>query len=84
MPNYVGSVRIMAVASGEGAYGSAEKTMAVRNALMVQATLPRMLAPDEEMVLPATVFAMKNNVKSVAVKLERTICYRLRAMLRKL
>lgn len=70
MPNYVGSVRIMAVASGEGAYGSAEKTMAVRNALMVQATLPRMLAPDEEMVLPATVFAMKNNVKSVAVKLE--------------
>ena len=70
MPNYVGSVRVMAVASGDGAYGSAEKTMAVRNALMVQATLPRIIAPNEEMLLPATVFAMKNNVKSVAVKIE--------------
>lgn len=70
MPNYVGSVRIMVVASNEEAYGANEQTMAVRNALMVQATLPRVLAPNEEFSLPATVFAMKNNVQSVAVKLE--------------
>ena len=70
MPNYVGSVRIMAVAANQGAYGSSEQTMAVRNALMVQATLPRILAPNEDFVLPATVFAMKKNVQSVSVRLE--------------
>lgn len=70
MPNYIGSVRIMAVASNQGAYGASEQTMAVRNALMVQATLPRILAPNEDVVLPVTVFAMKNNVQSVAVRLE--------------
>lgn len=70
MPNYVGSVRIMVVAVGENSYGASEKTMTVRNALMVQATLPRVLAPEEEVVLPATIFAMKNNVRSVAVHLE--------------
>lgn len=70
MPNYIGSVRVMAVAANNGSYGSAEKTMAVRNALMVQANLPRVLAPEEDIMLPVTVFAMKDNVRSVSLKLE--------------
>lgn len=70
MPNYVGSVRAMVVASHEGAYGHAEKTMKVRQPLMVLGTLPRVLGVDENFKLPVTVFAMETQVKKVAVKIE--------------
>lgn len=70
MPNYVGSVRVMAVAAKDGAYGSAEKTVAVRKPLMVLATLPRVLGPEEEVILPVSVFAMEPNVKHVRVQVE--------------
>ena len=70
MPNYVGSVRVMAVAAKDGAYGSTEKTVPVRKPLMVLATLPRVLGPEEEVVLPVTVFAMEQSVKQVKVKVE--------------
>ena len=70
MPNYVGSVRVMAVAAKDGAYGSAEKTVPVRKPLMVLATLPRVLGPEEEVVLPISIFAMEPNIKQVKVKIE--------------
>jgi hypothetical protein len=69
--NYVGSVRVMLVASdGEKAYGHAEKAVPVKKPLMVLATLPRVLAPGERADLPVTVFAMDPKVKDVKVKLE--------------
>ena len=70
MPNYIGSVRVMAVAAKEGAYGSTEKTVPVRKPLMVLSTLPRVLGPTEEVVLPVTVFAMDKKVKTVKIKVE--------------
>jgi len=70
MPNYIGSVRVMVVAAKEGAYGSSEKTVPVRKPLMVLSTLPRVLGPTEEVVLPVTVFAMDKKVKTVTVKVE--------------
>nr|WP_321454090.1 MG2 domain-containing protein [uncultured Carboxylicivirga sp.] len=70
MPRYIGSVRTMVVASSDNAYGNAEKTTPVKNPLMVLATLPRVLGPDEEVELPVTVFAMKDNIKNVKVKVE--------------
>jgi len=72
VPNYVGSVRTMVVASNNGAYGSAEKTTAVRKPLMVLATLPRVLGPTEELTLPVTVFAMENKIRNVKVTIEET------------
>lgn len=69
MPQYVGSVRAMVVASYEGCYGQAEKATPVRKPVMVLATLPRVLGPGETVSLPVTVFAMKDNVKSVNVKI---------------
>ncbi len=72
VPNYVGSVRTMVVASNNGAYGSSEKTTAVRKPLMVLATLPRVLGPTEELTLPVTVFAMENKIKNVKVTIEET------------
>ena len=70
MPNYVGSVRTMVVASNQGAYGNTEKTTPVRKPLMVLATLPRVLGPGERLKLPVNVFAMDKKVRNVSVKVE--------------
>lgn len=67
MPNYVGSVRTMVVASGDMAYGKTEKTTPVEKPLMILATLPRVLGPTENLTLPVNVFAMDDHVKNVNV-----------------
>lgn len=73
--NYVGSVRAMLVCSapapaGKGAYGSAEKTVAVRKPLMILPTLPRVLGPGESLRLPVDVFAMENKVRSATIRVK--------------
>ncbi|MDW8330009.1 MAG: MG2 domain-containing protein [Cyclobacteriaceae bacterium] len=68
MPNYVGSVRIMVVGGYAGAYGSAEKTVPVRKPLMVLATLPRVLGPEEKVKLPVTLFTTDKNIRQVKVE----------------
>ena len=70
MPNYVGSVRVMAIAGYNGAYGSTEKTIPVKQPLMVLASFPRMLVPGETLHLPVTVFAMEDNIKTVHLKVK--------------
>ncbi len=65
MPNYVGSVRVMVVAGNGRTYGSSEKAVAVKKDLMILGTLPRVLAPGEDVKLPVTVFAMNKKVKKV-------------------
>ena len=68
LPPYIGSVRAMVVAGQDGAYGFAEKAVAVKKPLMLLATLPRVIGPDETFKLPLTVFAMKNNIKQVSLE----------------
>jgi len=71
MPQYVGSVKVMVVAGNpDGAYGKAEKAVPVRKPLMVLATLPRVLGPEESVALPVNVFAMTNNVRNVTVSIK--------------
>ncbi|MEL7342430.1 MAG: alpha-2-macroglobulin family protein, partial [Bacteroidota bacterium] len=71
MPNYVGAVRTMIVASnGQGAYGKTEKSVPVRKALMVLGSLPRVLGPGENVRLPVTVFSTDEGSKVVNVKVE--------------
>ena len=70
MPNYVGSVRLMAVAAKNGAYGSAEKDVVVKKPLMVLATMPRVLGPGEEVDLAVSVFAMEESVRNVELSLQ--------------
>lgn len=69
MPDYVGSVRTMVVAAGDGAYGHAEVTRPVNKPLMVSGTLPLVLSPKESVKLPVDVFAMESSVKSVRVSI---------------
>ncbi|MBT8245113.1 MAG: hypothetical protein HKP48_09975 [Winogradskyella sp.] len=72
MPNYVGAVRTMVIAgdNSEEAYGNAEKSVQVKQPLMVLATLPRKLSPGEKVTLPVTVFAMDKEVKNVKLNLK--------------
>jgi uncharacterized protein YfaS (alpha-2-macroglobulin family) len=72
MPHYIGSVKTMVVAGYEGAYGSAEKATPVRKPLMVLATLPRVLGPDEKLKLPVTIFSMEKSIKNVKVEVKTT------------
>jgi len=67
MPEYVGSVRIMAVSAKGNRYGNAEKSVPVKSDLMVMPTLPRVLSPNDRVSLPVTVFAMRDGIGSVNV-----------------
>lgn len=68
LPMYVGSVRVMVVAGQAGAYGNDEKTVPVRTPLMVLPTLPRVLGTEEQVTLPANIFAMEDDIRNVSVK----------------
>ncbi|MCR5714685.1 MAG: hypothetical protein K6F98_07145 [Bacteroidales bacterium] len=70
LPPYIGRVHVTVVASDGTAFGTADRAVEVKQPLMVQATLPRMLAPDEEVVLPVTVFAMDRQVKTVRIQVQ--------------
>ncbi|HEY5406285.1 MAG TPA: MG2 domain-containing protein [Ginsengibacter sp.] len=70
LPQYIGSVRVMVIAANHGSYGSAEKAVAVKKPLMLLATLPRVLGPEETIKIPVTVFAMENKIKNVTVTLQ--------------
>ncbi|SHG88090.1 alpha-2-macroglobulin family protein [Winogradskyella jejuensis] len=72
MPNYIGAVRTMVIAgdNADEAYGNAEKSVQVKQPLMVLATLPRKLSPGEKVTLPVTVFAMEKKVKNVKLDLK--------------
>lgn len=69
-PLYVGSVRVMAVAGFDGAFGKAAKAVPVRKPLMVLATLPRVISTQESVVMPVSVFAMDESVKQVSLEIQ--------------
>lgn len=73
LDNYVGSVRVMVVATdGAGAQGHAEQRVPVTKPLMVLASLPRQLAPSETVDLPVTLFAMERAPGTVKVSVRTT------------
>lgn len=75
LPAYMGRVRVMAVAvaqdadDGNGAWGSAEKSVAVRAPLMVLGSAPRSVAPGDELVVPATLIATQDGIGSVTASI---------------
>lgn len=68
MPNYVGAVRTMIVASDRKRWGSTEKTSTVKSDLMIQPTLPRLVSPGETVTLPVNVYAMADNIRTAEIK----------------
>jgi hypothetical protein len=70
IPNYMGKVRVMAVACKGRAYGSAEKFVTVKEDVVVLSTLPRVAAPGETFVMPVTLFATKDRLGKVKLEIE--------------
>ena len=72
LPMYVGSLRVMVVAGHDGAYGNADRTVAVKSPLMVLMSLPRQISTGEQVVLPVNVFALDDKIKdaNVTVKVD--------------
>lgn len=70
MPQYIGSVKTMVVAGYEGSYGKAEKATPVRKPLMVLATLPRVLGPEETVKLPVTLFTQEKGIRNVKIEVK--------------
>ncbi|MDN3517571.1 MG2 domain-containing protein [Aquisalimonas lutea] len=70
LPQYIGAVRVMAVAGHDGSYGSAERTVPVRDAVSGLITLPRVLGPGETVTVPVRVFAHEEGVAEASVALE--------------
>jgi hypothetical protein len=70
IPNYTGSVRVMVVATNGAANGSADQRVAIKSPLMVWSSMPRVLGPDETVLLPVTVFASGKAVGKVKVSVQ--------------
>jgi uncharacterized protein YfaS (alpha-2-macroglobulin family) len=70
LPQYVGAVRIMVVAGDGNAFGSGDKSVFVRQALMILPTLPRVIGPDEQFQLPVSVFTSEAAIKSVKLEVQ--------------
>ena len=70
LPQYIGQLRAMVIATDGSSMGSAEKNVSVTKPVMVKATLPRVLGTEEEVVLPVTVLTTKNGVGNVSVEIK--------------
>lgn len=70
LPQYTGSVKIMVIAGNDHAFGTADKSVLVRDPLMVLVTAPRVISPDEKAALPVTLFIQKDNIRDVTLKAE--------------
>ena len=70
LPQYVGAVRVMVVAGDGNAYGSADKSVFVRQELMILPTLPRVIGPAEQFSLPVSVFTSVASIKNVKLEVQ--------------
>ena len=70
MPSYMGSVRVMAVASNGEAFGSAEKSVLVSAPVVMLETLPRSLRIGDEFKLLVQVFKVDKGIKNATISLK--------------
>ncbi|MDR1411274.1 MAG: alpha-2-macroglobulin, partial [Spirochaetaceae bacterium] len=80
LPPYAGALRVMVLAASSGppaaagagsgrAYGTAERSVPVLSDLMVYGTVPRLLSPGDEAVIPVTVYSYREGRRQVTVSL---------------
>ena len=68
LPQYTGSVRTMVIAGSDRAFGFAEKSVFVKDPLMILVTAPRVISPGEKVALPVTLFIQKEGINSINIK----------------
>lgn len=67
MPNYIGSVRAMVVATSKSGFASREATTPVKAPLMVLPTLPRVASPGDRFDMPVSIFRMNASITKAKV-----------------
>ena len=70
LPQYTGSVRTMIIAGNDKAFGIAEKSVLVKDPLMLLVTAPRVISPGENVALPISVFIQKEGIKDITIHVE--------------
>jgi len=70
LPHYTGSVRTMIIAGSDRAFGAAEKSVLVKDPLMLLVTAPRVVSPGEKVALPVSIFIQKEGIKDITIKAE--------------
>lgn len=68
IPQYIGNLRAMVIATDGTRMGAADKNVSVTKPVMVKATLPRVMGTDETVLMPVTVFTTKDGVGNVTVE----------------
>jgi uncharacterized protein YfaS (alpha-2-macroglobulin family) len=68
LPAYIGSVRTMVIAANDGAYGAAEKAVAVKSPLMILPTVPRVVGPGEDVTIPVSIFVDGKGKQTPTIK----------------
>lgn len=72
IPQFSGSLRIMAVAYKGNAFGAAEKNMIVADPIVISTALPRFLSPGDQLKMPITLTNTTENSSPASVKLRTT------------
>lgn len=70
IPNYIGNMRVMVVASDQHAFGKTEENIIVSSELMILSTLPRQLSPKSDFKIPVTIFTDGTQSRNITVKIE--------------
>ena len=70
LPPYIGAVRAMLVAADQGAFGKADQEIFVRQPLIMQASLPRVMGTEETFDVPVTLFVTDDSIKQVTLQVE--------------
>ena len=70
LPPYLGAVRVMLVAADQGAFGKTEQEIFVRQPLIMQASMPRVLGTEETFDVPLTLFVTDESIKQVTLDVE--------------
>lgn len=56
IPQFTGNIRVMAVVSSGGDFGNSEADIKVAEPLMIEPTIPRFLASNDEFILPVSIY----------------------------
>jgi uncharacterized protein YfaS (alpha-2-macroglobulin family) len=72
IPQFSGSLRIMAVAYKGNAFGAAHKNMIVADPVVISTALPRFLSPGDQVKMPVTLTNTTDNAAPASVQLRTT------------
>ncbi|OJJ16587.1 hypothetical protein BKI52_32240 [marine bacterium AO1-C] len=72
IPQFSGSLRIMAVAYKGSAFGAAEKSMIVADPVVISTALPRFLSPGDQLKMPVTLTNTTEGNMQASVQLRTT------------